>query len=315
MALTIAQASVLGDNQVKDGVIEMFIDESPVLQSLPFVPVVGNAYQFRRELTLPAAGTRAVNASWVESTGTFESKTEALKIYGGEAHVDRFIQRTISNVADHMAAQTGLKVKAATYKLHNDLVNGDVGVDPNGIDGIKKRMPVGQIINASATALDVNTDSASRHTFFDLLDQLIESVQGGADALYMNASMLRKVRSAARREGFHSADRNEFGRVVERYNEVELVNIGKQADGTEIIPNNEPSGDATPANNTTSIYAVGYGEDRLAGLTNGGIDAYEFGGGPGGEMESKPAYGVRIEAYMGLADHTDRSTARLRRLR
>ncbi len=315
--LTITQASVLGQNQVRDGVIEMFVQESPILQFLPFLPIAGNAYQYNRELALPSSGTRAVNATWTESTGTFESKTEALKIYGGEAHVDRFIQQTMpASIGDHLANQTNLKVKSVVGTVHNDLVNGDVAVNVTGVDGIKKRVPTGQITSASTTGtFTVNTDSASRHAFMDFLDQLIASVRGGADALLMNARMKNVVRSVARREGFHAADRNEFGQVVDFYNGIPLVDVGKKNDGTEIIPDNEPNAAATPVNETTSIYAVSFSTDDFCGLTNGGIDAYEIGGGPNGEMETKPAYGIRIEWYLGLADHTDKSLARLRYLK
>ncbi len=313
--LTIAQASVLGQNQVRDGIIEMFVEESPLLQYLPFIPVTGNAYQYRRELTLPTAATRAVNATWVESTGTFESKLEALKIYGGEAHVDRFIQKTMGGtLGDHVANQSRLKVKSVRDLLHNDFINGDVAVNPDGMDGIKKRVPAGQIIGP-ATALDVNLDEASRNTFLDYLDELISKVPGGASALFMNASMKNKVKSVARRAGFADKTTNGFGQTVDSYGDVPLIDIGKRASGAEIITNIEPSGDATPATNTTSIYAVNFSTDTLAGLTNGGIDAYEIGAGPDGEMETKPAFGIRIESYMGLVDHNDKAIARLRRIR
>jgi hypothetical protein len=314
MALTLAQASVLGQNQLKDGVIEMFPEYSIIIGELPFIPVTGNAYEWRRELTLPGAATRAVNGSWTESTGTFETKSVGLKIYGGEAHVDRFIQQTMGGTNDHIATQTELKVKAVTAKIHGDLINGDSAANPDAFDGIKKRMPAGQIVNAAADKLDVNLDDASRNAYLDKLDELVSLVAGGANALYMNATMLRKTRSVARRMGFHDSDRDEFGRVVDFYNGIPLRDIGKNPDGTEIITNTEPSGAATPTNDTTSIYAAGYGEDRLAGITNGGIDAYRIGGAEG-EMESKPAVGVRIEAYINLADHTDKATARLRYLK
>ena len=317
MALTIAQASVVGRDDFKDGIVEMFVQESNVLDRLPFVPISGNAYAYHRELALPGAATRAVNASWVESTGTFEKKTESLKIYGGEFHVDRFIQKTMANPADHYASQARLKVKAVSYKLHSDFINGDSAADVNAIDGIKKRMPAGQIVNAAATSLDVNLDDASRYAFVDALHTLISKVRGGADALYMNAAMLLKIRSVAARLGYKLESTEGFGKTVTTFAGVPILDIGKNVDGTEIVTSTEPSGDATPTNNTTSIYAVNFGDDNLAAITaaGSGLDAYKIGGGPDGEMESKPAIGGRIEFYWGLADHSDKSIARLRYLR
>lgn len=318
MALTIAQASVVGQDDFKDGIVEMFVQESKVLDRLLFVPILGTAHAYNRELTLPGAATRAVNASWVESTGTFEKKTESLKIYGGEFHVDRFIMKTMGNKADHYAAQAALKVKAVTYKVQGDFINGDSATDVNAIDGLKKRMPASQVVDAAATSLDVNFDDASRYTFIDRLQELISKVRGGADALYMNQSMLLKIQSVAARLGYRLQRVEGFGKVVDSFNSVPLLDIGKNADGTEIITNTEPDGTTpTAVNNTTSIYAVKFGEDNLAGLTSAGsgIDAYKIGGGPNGEMESKPAVGGRIEFYWGLADYNDKSMARLRYLK
>jgi hypothetical protein len=55
MALTLAEASAFTTNMVKKGVLKVIIKDSIVLQKMPFIEIVGNAYQYLREATLGAA--------------------------------------------------------------------------------------------------------------------------------------------------------------------------------------------------------------------------------------------------------------------
>ena len=43
MALTLTEAAKLSNNIVLQGVVETIVKESPVLQVLPFIDIVGNA--------------------------------------------------------------------------------------------------------------------------------------------------------------------------------------------------------------------------------------------------------------------------------
>ena len=43
MALTLAEAAVLSDNDLQRGVIETFVQASPVLDRLPLMNIEGNA--------------------------------------------------------------------------------------------------------------------------------------------------------------------------------------------------------------------------------------------------------------------------------
>ena len=46
MALTLAQAATLSENDLQVGVIERFIIDSPVLDRLALKPIDGNAYSY-----------------------------------------------------------------------------------------------------------------------------------------------------------------------------------------------------------------------------------------------------------------------------
>jgi hypothetical protein len=302
VAVTLAEAAKLSQNDLQRGVIETFILEGRILDRIPLLEINGNAYAYNEEASLPGVEFRAVNAGYTESTGTVNPKTESLVILGGDADVDRFIQRTRSNLTDQRGTQTRMKVKAATFKFQDAFINGDTAVDANSFDGLKKRLTGAQVIAAATNGLPVvGADDNARHAFFDKLDELLAAAgltSGDNGALYMNSMILGKVRSAARRLGGWSQQRDDFGRTIDFYNGVPLLDIGKKGDGSLIIPQTETQGTATSI--CSSIYAVRFGEDEtdqaVTGLTNGGIQVDDL-----GELETKPALRTRVEFYCGVA--------------
>ena len=299
MAVTLAQAAVLSNNDLQRGVVETFVISSPVLDRIPLLGIQGNAYAYNSESTLPGVEFRAVNAAYAESTGSFVQTTESLVILGGDADVDRFIVQTRGNLADQRAEQTALKAKALAYKWQDSFINGDVAVDANSFDGLKKRLAGSQVVAAGANGLAVlGADDAARHAFFDALDNLIAAVPGGPDALYSNDLVLGKIRSSGRRLLMASTERDDFGRPLVLYNGIPFYDIGNKADGTRIIPQTETQG--TAAGTASSIYAVKFSGDQgtngVTALDNGGIDVRDL-----GEQDVKPVFRTRIEWYTGMA--------------
>lgn len=308
MALTLAEAAKLSTDDLQRGVIETFIIESSILDRIPFLTIEGNAYAYNVEASLPGVEFRAVNAAYSESTGTVNQLTEKLVILGGDADVDRFLVQTRGNLNDQRAVQTRLKVKALTYKFQDAFINGDVAVDANSFDGLKKRIVGPQVLPAATNGLPiVGASDADRHAFLDKLDQLIGLVRGGPDALYMNASVLAYLKSSARRLTIYDQTTDSFGKTIATYNGIPLIDIGAKPDGTPIIPQTETQGTAT---DTSSIYAVKFGHDEtdggVSGLTNGGVDVRDL-----GEIDAKPVYRTRIEFYCGVGVFSGKAAARL----
>jgi len=313
-AVTLAQSALLSENDLQAGVTEVFIIESVVLDRLPMESISGNAFAYNEESTLPGVEFRAVNAAYTESTGAVVQKTETLVILGGDADVDTFIVRTRGNVNDQRAVQERLKVKAAVYKFQDAFINGDVAVDANSFDGLKKRITGAQIVDAATNGLPiVGADSAARHAFFDKLDELLAAVVGGVDALYMNASVKAKLKSSGRREGNWTSTVEDFGKTIDRYNGIPLLDIGNKADGTAIIPQTETQGSSSIA---SSIYAVNFGDSPetggVMGLFNGPSADQPFDVRDLGEIDAKPVFRTRIEGFIGLGVFGAKSAARLR---
>lgn len=307
MALTLVEAAKYSQDNLQRGVLETFVIESPVLDRIPFLDVQGNAYAYNEEATLPGVEFRAVNAAYSESTGTINQKSETLVILGGDADVDTYLVATRGNLNDLRAEQTALKVKAISYKYQDGFINGDTAVDANSFDGLKKRLTGAQVIAAATNGLPVvGADDAARHTFFDALDALLAAVPG-AQALYMNALILSKIRSSARRLTIYDQTVDSFGRKIATYNGVPMLDIGNKADGSLIIPQTETQG---TSNIASSIYAVRFGasegDQAVTGLTNGGVSVRDL-----GEQQAKPVFRTRIEFFTGLAVFGGKAAARL----
>lgn len=298
MAVTLAQAAVLSTNMLQRGVIQTFIDESPVLDRLPFMEIEGNAYQYSQESALPGIAFRAVNAGYTESTGAVVNATVALKIFGGDADVDRFIARTLGNLNDQRAIQTRLKAKAAALFFTLNFFEGD-SATPEQFDGLRKTLTGNQVVAAGANGATLT---------LAMLDDLISRVPGGPDVIYAPSQAIAKINALVLATGVSvlPVERDQYGKLVRFYAGIPLVDPGYAADGTtQILAYDETQGASAV---TTSIYAVKFGEQEyVSGITNGGIDVYDL-----GELETKPAYRTRIEAYMAIGIFNGKAAARLK---
>jgi len=309
MAVTLAESALLSTNDLQRGVIETFVQNSPILDRIPLMPIEGNAYAYNQEDTLPGVAFRSVNEAYTESTGTVVQNTESLVILGGDADVDRFIVQTRGNLNDQRATQTAMKVKAASYKFQDTFFNGDTAVDPKGFDGLKKRLTGAQVVDAEDNGL---APRAAGHDFLDALDRLIAAVpglNGSNGAIYANAAALGGITSSLRRLGGADFIKEDVtNKRVLTYNGIPILDPGFTAAGGAILPQDEVQGTANAA---SSIYAVKYGSDEgdqaVTGLTNGGVQVYDL-----GELQEKPAYRTRIEFYCGMATFGGRAAARLR---
>ena len=100
MAMTKVEAAKLTQDMMLRGVIETIVTESMILELLPFMQVTGTSVTYNREATLPASTFYDVGDTWTEATPTFTQVTAALKIMGGDADVDNFLQATYADPND-----------------------------------------------------------------------------------------------------------------------------------------------------------------------------------------------------------------------
>jgi HK97 family phage major capsid protein len=290
MALTLAEAAKLSNDILLTGVIETVIQDSPVLQVLPFIEIVGNGLTYNRENAAATAAFYDVGDTWTESTPTFTQITATLKILGGDADIDNFLMSTRSNLQDLEAAIVQLKAKALQRKFEDTFVNGDTSVDAKAFDGIDKVCVSGQTVSMGTNGATLTLAK---------LDELVDTVKGGKpQLLIMSKRSRRTLNSLARSSGaFLETDRNEFGQMVQFYDGIPIGASDYISDAKTVGTSNDCS----------TIYAMQFGEGALAGLTAPGGLAIER----VGSLESKDATRTRVKWYVSLALFNTLKLARL----
>lgn len=291
MALTLAEASKLSNDMLLQGVVETIVKESPVLQQLPFIEIVGNGLTYNQEKTLPTIDFYDVGDTWAESTPTFEQKTANLKIMGGDADVDNFLKATRSSVQDLEAAIVELKAKALKDKFEDMFIYGDAATELKQFDGLRKLIDTAtasdQVIAAGATGATLT---------LSMLDQLIDAVKGGKpDMLLMSRRSRRKLNALVRATGgMMETDRDKWGNFIQFWDNVPIGVSDWILDTHTVVDSVES--DITGGTCST-IYAVQMGEGALCGLTSPGHLTVE----PIGSLETKDATRTRIKWYVSLA--------------
>ena len=290
MALTLVDAARLTTDMLLRGVIETILEDSPVLQVLPFETIHGNSLKYDMEVSPGTASFYAVNATWTEGAATFATRTTNLAILGGDVDVDNFLSRTMSDQNDQRATQIAMKAKAVRRAFETAFVTGDSATDPNSFDGLRKLVPASQTLDAGANGAALT---------LSMLDQLIDMVRGGKpDLLLMSRRSRRKLKSLLQASAHYVETGDQFGRRVMLYDGIPVVH-------SDFVPDDEALGSGTAL---SSIYALSFGfGDALGGLQNGSIEAIEV-----GQLESKDAVRTRIRWYCGLALFRDNACARLR---
>lgn len=291
MALTLTEAAKLSNDVLLSGVVETIVNESPVLQHLPFIEIVGNSLTYNRENAAPTVAFYNVGDAWAESTPTFTQVTATLKILGGDADVDNYVAATRSNIQDLEAAVVELKAKAVQQKFDDTFINGDVDDNAKAFDGIDKLTPDDQTVSMGANGATLTLDK---------LDELIDKVKTGKpDILIMSRRTRRKMNSLVRDSGsgFLQSDRNMLGRMVQYYDGVPIGISDWVGDDKRVGTSRDSS----------TVYAVQFGEEGVSGLTGpSGLQVERV-----GSLETKDATRTRVKWYVAVALFSTMKLAKL----
>jgi hypothetical protein len=291
MALNLVEASKLSNDVLLQGVVETIVKDSPVLQRLPFVEIIGNGLTYNRENALPTVDFYDVGDTWAESTPTFTQLTATLKIMGGDADVDNFLKATRSNLQDLETSVVELKAKAIRLKFEETFIYGNAAVNPKQFNGLRKLIDTGiagpQVISMGATGAALTLSK---------LDELIDAVKGGKpDILLMSRRSRRKLNTLIRSAGgMIENDRDNWGNFIQLWNGIPIGIDDFILDTHSVAGSVET--DTTGENNST-IYALQFGEGALCGLTLPGYMSVES----MGSLETKDASRTRIKWYVSLA--------------
>lgn len=310
MALLEAEANKLSNNDLIRGVVEEVIDADDVFSILPFVKTEGKAYVYNRENSLASSQFIVPNVDVPEAASSFTEVTVTLRIIAGDVDVDNFLNETQSDTNDQKAVQVALKAKSVARLFSDKFINGDESttydlsslgggssVDTVEFDGLDELVAAGQDTSAGTNGAALT---------LEMLDELLDDVKLGADALIMSRRSIRSYQKLLRAMGGTTPD------FVELDNGKRLMAYS----GIPILLNDFISEAVTKGTNTdtTSIYAVRFNEsDGLHGVYGGndvGMRVIEI-----GQLQGRDATRTRIKWYVCLALKSTLSLARVNGVR
>ena len=282
MAITLAEAKIGMADKVDQQIVDMFRRSSQLLDHMVFDNVISPGtggstltYGYIQLKTPATAAVRTVGAEYTPGEAKREKKTTGAIIMGGSFQVDRVLQNT-AGAADEVAFQAEQKIKATANYFHNLTINGSAGEEEGFVggtfDGLKKLLSGTENEITSTVSLTTSAElDENYNAFLDEMDSFLSCIDGTPSMLLMNRAMLTKLRSIARRAGYYERSKDDFGRVVETYAGIPMVDMGKYFDG-------ETTRDVVETTDgKTAIYAVSLGLDGFHGISpmgDGVISSY-----------------------------------------
>lgn len=302
-AVTLLEASKAqySNDQIKRGVVEIIIRESPIAEQMPWVTIEGNALKQEVEANLPSVSFRQVNETYTQDFGTDTERFWGTTILGGEIYVDNYLVKVRGNVASLKARQFSKKARAAALTLDKYVIDGTgTAKDFKGVNAlVTDGFGFSNVAATNGTSLTL-----------DMLEDAEDNLRKGSpDAIWGNKFLRTKISRLARTSitgvALIDVGNDMFGRRITTWNGIPYRVIGDDQTGSQILDFDETCGSS---NVTSSLYFVKFGEDFVCGLlgAGGSFDVQDF-----GEIQSAPGHLGRIEFYPGLAIFDKHSIVRL----
>ena len=300
--VTLAQAALNTTDDLDLTVIDEFRKESALLDRMSFDPVVspvgGGAtltYTYTRLLTERGANFRKVNTEYTDQQATRGRTSVDLVPLGGRFSIDRVVAQLGPNATSELTLQVQQLVKGVRATFQEALINGTGDGDFNtggggsapdylGFEGLDS------ILAGTSTELGVGTvfadlaghdwsavnSQASAFTAMEALDELIDAVDGRPDVIMGNRRSVLRLKQIGRWAGYYSQTEDAFGRKVDMFDGIQLVDLGdgpvsSAPRANPIIPiesrDLDGAGTGTAEPGLTDIYAVRFGMDSFHGVS------------------------------------------------
>lgn len=278
MPITLEQAKVGMADHIDQQVIDEFRRSSLLLDALTFdnavSPGTGGstlAYGYTRLKTPSTAGFRAINSEYTASEADRENLFVTLKIFGGAFEIDRVIQDTSGQI-NEMNFQLQQKILGARNLFHHTVINGDSAVNTNAFDGLDKALTGSNTEINTDAVIDLSSESgleSNKFAFLDQLDNFLAELDGRPTMLMGNSKLITKIKSIARRAGYATKSEDGFGRTVDGYDGIPLVDLGYFYTGAATVPvvPIENRTVETAQTGLTDLYAVSLGMDGFHGVS------------------------------------------------
>lgn len=321
-AITLANLAKIETDVMKKGVMMTILRECKLMEYLKWQTVSSLTNMATYVKALPdAPAFRRIGEGYSTAQGDVDQVWESVYGFGMDINYDKVFEKLKNTIVDPKVLQTQLALKAMSYRFNDYFINGDHASDPDGFEGLKKRVANSasrQTVYGAASSgasLDVTGSTANVRAFLNKVEEAHYKCNGGkVGAIFVNEGMyygfgraLRYGQIAA--GGMLDITKDTFDREVVTYKGAPFVDVGYKIDlSTEIISESEVDGNG--ASVATSMYFVSFETDEgLSGIQLNPLEVYD----PlnGGEQESTPSKLLRIDWWCGLASLGKRSIVRL----
>lgn len=260
-----SKKNVLEDLQM--GVIDEFAKSSWLLNNLTFDEVIspvggGSAwdYSYTRLDTQPEAEFRAVNTEFNAHEVEKKRYTSTVSIMGGKYAIDRVISN-VGGIVKETYLQASQKIKAVQTLFQETVINGSTATNALAFDGLDTLL-LGDPTQETTTAMDLSSSAlitSGWQQFQDELDMFIDTLDGTPSALLVNTVTKQRILACARRAGIYQTTKDDWGRRVDTYNGIPIIDLGaKMGTNDPIIGIDE--------NGKSPIYAIRLGLDGFHGI-------------------------------------------------
>lgn len=278
MPITLDQAKVGMADKVDQFVVDEFRRSSLLLDLLTFdnavSPGTGGStltYGYTRLKTPSTGQFRNINNEYTSNEADRENIYVDLKIFGGAFQIDRVIQDTSGQI-NEMNFQLEQKIRGASNLFHNTVINGDSATDSKAFDGLNVALTGSNTELNTGAVIDLSNDSGletNKFKFLDELDNFLSELDGRPTMLMGNSKLINKIKSLARRAGYKTSSEDAFGRKIDGYDGIPLIDLGYFYNGTGTVPI-VPIVDrtvGTAQTGLTDLYAVSLGLDGFHGVS------------------------------------------------
>ena len=269
--ITLAEAKVGMADKVDQFVIDEFRKSSYLLDALTFdntvSPGTGGstlAYGYIKLKTPSTASFRPLNTEYVNVEAKREPMTAYCKIFGGSFKLDRVIIGT-SGAVNELEFQLAEKVKGATNLFHYSAINGDMATNADEFDGLDVLLTGSNTEFNVGSTFDISTSTlmdTEHHTFLDLMDDFVSLMDGKPSMFLTNSKLATKIKGIARRAGYFTRVEDAFGRSVDAWNDIPIIDLENYFDGVNTTPVVKIS-----AGGLTDLYAVQLAQDGFHGIS------------------------------------------------
>lgn len=226
---TLAQAKLLGLDDLQAGIAETISTEAPDVGAMPFRTVAGNAHTYNREVSHTTAHSVAADGTITASEAPVSKLvTVQVPAISGQSDIPNALLRQAvgeNGGNDLRAIHLNSAAKGVAREFSRRIIHATNAVE--GFDGFNAVLAsadfAGQIVDAAGEAFD-----------FDMVDDALVKLTGSAQFIMGNGKSQSKFRAKMRASGgVTSVELN--GKVFSAYEDIPYIRNDYMADGELIM--------------------------------------------------------------------------------